>query len=50
MGKSGKVKQLEPDGPKLIEAYDCQEWYVRVGWHQFISKFNGFDYQVAIAF
>lgn len=51
MGKSGKVRHLELDGPEWIESHiNCQEWFTRGGWDSFISKFNRSSYQVARAF
>jgi len=49
MGKSGKVKRSEPEGPECMIAYD-EGWFRIAGWFNFLSKFYESDYRVARVF
>lgn len=48
MGKSVHVKQLKPEGPKLVESHSkCSEMFKKVVWDRFFYKFQGYNYEVS---
>ena len=51
IGKSGHLRNLEPERPKLIKAHPKRlKWFVKASWDAFCFKFKGSVYEVARAF
>jgi len=48
MGKSGHVNRREPEGPKLMDAYEnVKHVFDQVYWYLYCAKMDGYHYDVA---
>ncbi len=51
MSRSGHVKRLEPESPRLVEANSqVSKHFARVGWLNCIRKFQGYDIELTYHF